>query len=197
MTATVPVADWAVETLSTVAAHICATYHITTRDELELLALLAKNALAEHGDGHPELAKVLVLVHELTNDMLPHMLKEEQVLFPYVTQLELANADGTPAPVPFFGTEKKPVRMMMLEHDRVEALLAELRAVTNAYALPGGVCFNLRELYRRLKAFEELTHEHIHIENDVYFPRAVLLEEEIGHAPQFGGDCHGGSWCGH
>lgn len=182
--------DWTKESLAGIALHICDTYHRYTREELETLRPLAEKVFGVHGSRHDELAAVLATLHDLTNDMLPHMLKEEQVLFPYVGQLEEAAESDAPAPTPFFGTVKNPVRMMMLEHDRVGELLARLRGITDGYTLPPDACFSYRELYRRLAEFESRTHEHIHIENNVYFPRAVALEEVAGSAPAFatGGD---------
>ena len=177
--------DWSTEPLGVVSAHVVTTYHQYTREELATLAPLAAKVLSVHGDRRPELAEVVTLVRELTSDMLPHMLKEEQILFPYVTQLEDATLKGGPAPTPFFSTVKNPVRMMMLEHDRVGDLLAKLRAVTNDYTPPQSACFSYRELYRRLEEFELRTHEHIHIENNVYFPRAVGLEERAGSPAEF------------
>jgi regulator of cell morphogenesis and NO signaling len=164
--------NWSEETLTGIGAFICETYHRYTREELQTLAPLAAKVLGVHGQRRPELVAVSGLITDLSNDMLPHMLKEEQVLFPYVEQME-AGED----PVPFFGTVKNPVRMMMMEHDRVGELLAALRRVTDGYVPPESACFSYRELYRRLAGFEQRTHEHIHLENNVYFPRAVELEE--------------------
>jgi regulator of cell morphogenesis and NO signaling len=128
---------------------------------------------------------VVALLRDLTGDMLPHMLKEEQILFPYVNQLDQGDA-----PTPFFGTVKNPVRMMMLEHDRVGEILAKLRVVTDGYTPPESACFSYRELYRRLAELELRTHEHIHVENNIYFPRAVALEESAGQPAAFGeGGC--------
>jgi regulator of cell morphogenesis and NO signaling len=190
--------DWAGDTLASMASKIVATYHTYTREELQTIAPIANKVLSVHGDRRPELAEVVSLVGELTGDLLPHMLKEEQVLFPYVEQLEEAAAGERPAPTPFFGTVKNPVRMMMLEHDRVGELLARLRTVTDDYTPPESACFSYRELYRRLAELELRTHEHVHIENNIYFPRAVALEEKAGSAATFefaGGAC--GSSCGH
>jgi regulator of cell morphogenesis and NO signaling len=164
--------NWSEDTLTGIGAFICETYHRYTREELQTLAPLAAKVLGVHGQRRPELVAVSGLITDLSNDMLPHMLKEEQVLFPYVEQME-AGED----PVPFFGTVKNPVRMMMMEHDRVGELLAALRRVTDGYVPPESACFSYRELYRRLAGFEQRTHEHIHLENNVYFPRAVELEE--------------------
>lgn len=170
--------DWTGNTLTTMAAEIVATYHTFTREELATIQPISEKVLSVHGQRRPELAEVVSLIRELTADLLPHMLKEEQVLFPYVDQLEdAANGQGV-APTPFFGTVKNPVRMMMIEHERVGELLARLREITAGYAPPVDACFSYRELYRRLTELERRTHEHIHVENNLYFPRAVALEEQ-------------------
>src|SRR5215203_5572444 len=142
--------DWSFDTLSTMATDIVSTYHTYTRQELETLDPLARKVLGVHGERRAELAEVVALIDALRDDMLPHMLKEEQVLFPYVTEMEQAIEGKRTAPTPFFGTVKNPVRKMMAEHDRVGELLATLRTVTTDYALPEDACFSYRELYRRL-----------------------------------------------
>jgi regulator of cell morphogenesis and NO signaling len=187
--------DWRGDTLKTMASKIVKMYHDYTREELATLIPLATKVQGVHGERRPELEDVKELVQALAGDMLPHMLKEEQILFPYVGQLEAGDA-----PTPFFGTVKNPVRMMMLEHDRVGELLATLREVTGDYEIPDGACFSYRELYRRLAEFEARTHEHIHIENNLFFPRAVALEEKSGNAttfaaPEGAGGC--GAGCNH
>jgi regulator of cell morphogenesis and NO signaling len=190
--------DWAGDALPAMAANIVAIYHTYTREELQTLAPLADKVLSVHGERRPELAEVVSLLRELTSDMVPHMLKEEQVLFPYVEQLAEAAAGDRPAPAPFFGTVKNPVRMMMLEHDRVGELLASLRTVTGEFTPPESACFSYRELYRRLTELEQKTHEHVHLENNLYFPRAIALEEKSGAESTIafqGGAC--GSTCGH
>jgi regulator of cell morphogenesis and NO signaling len=181
--------DWSADTLTSIAEHIVVTYHGFTREELATFQPLAAKVHSVHGDRRPELAEVVSLVQAVTSDMLPHMLKEEQVLFPYVTQMEQAAVAHRAAPTPFFGTVKNPVRMMMLEHDRVGELLVALRKVTDDYTPPESACFSYRELYRRLAEFEKLTHEHIHVENNLYFPRAVELEERAGQPNTFAEGC--------
>ena len=190
--------EWAAESLQWIATHIVDTYHRYTREELETVLPLANKVFGVHGIRHRELERVLETVIELGNDLIPHMLKEEQVLFPFVDRLEQAVEGGTPAPTPFFGTVKHPVKMMMLEHDRVGELLARLRSLTDGYTVPADACFSYRELYRRLAELEQKTHEHVHVENNVYFPRAVELEERAGGAAETGftpGSC--GAGCNH
>ena len=187
--------DWSLDTLSTMAKDIVSTYHAYTREELQTLDPLARKVLGVHGHRRAELAEVVALLDALRDDMLPHMLKEEQVLFPYVTEMEQAIEGKRSAPTPFFGTVKNPVRKMMAEHDRVGELLASLRSVTSDYAPPEDACFSYRELYRRFAELESRTHEHIHIENNLYFPRAIALEDRAGQPGAFGDTC--GSGCGH
>ena len=196
--ATIPDAasrDWSSDTLAATAARIVATYHAYTREELQTITPIAAKVLSVHGERRPELAEVVSLVAELTTDLLPHMLKEEQVLFPYVDQLEEAANGKRVAPTPFFGTVKNPVRMMMIEHDRVGELLARLRLITDDYTPPESACFSYRELYRRLTDLELRTHEHIHVENNIYFPAAVALEDRAGQPNTFSDGC--GHGCNH
>lgn len=181
--------DWSFDTLTTMAADIVSMYHAYTREELQTLEPLAQKVLGVHGDRRAELKHVLSLICAVRDDMLPHMLKEEQVLFPYVTQMEEAANAHQAAPTPFFGTVKNPVRKMMAEHDRVGELLAHLREVTADYTPPESACFSYRELYRRLSELEQRTHEHIHIENNLYFPRAIALEDRAGQPAAFVDAC--------
>jgi regulator of cell morphogenesis and NO signaling len=111
------------------------------------------------------------------------MLKEEQVLFPYIARMEEATVEGRPVPPPFFGTVQNPVRMMMLEHDAAGALLRTLRATTGDYTPPADACISYQTLYQTLSGFEADLHQHIHLENNLLFPRAIEMEE--GAAPEF------------
>ncbi|HEU5161643.1 MAG TPA: iron-sulfur cluster repair di-iron protein [Thermoanaerobaculia bacterium] len=189
--------DWSKESLADLARFIIEAYHNYTREELDTVLALAEKVRGVHGHRHAEVVRVHELVQALAGDMRPHMLKEEQVLFPYVDQLEKAAAIGGPAPTPFFGTVKNPVRMMMLEHDAVGGLLRDLRATTTDYSVPDDGCFSYRELYRRLAELETRTHEHIHLENNVYFPSAVAMEDCAGDpATAMAGAVHGHGPCG-
>ena len=162
------------------------THHAYTRDTLETVRLLADKVANRHGAHHPEVIEVRGIVGQMIDDLLPHMLKEEQVLFPYIQGLEIASEHGDPAPVPFFGTVKNPIRMMMSEHEAVGDLLVLLRGVTAEYALPADACLSYRALYERLAELEDDLHRHIHVENNLLFPRAAQLEETAGSSPAFG-----------
>ena len=103
-------------------------------------------------------------------------MKEEQVLFPYVVRMEESVLAGEPAPPAMFGTVMNPVRMMMQEHDGAGDALRSLRAITRDYTVPEDACVSYRTLYQALQGFEADLHQHIHLENNILFPRAVAME---------------------
>ena len=162
-------------TLAELIDYIVDKHHTFTRDEMERITALAEKVASKHGENHPELIHVRTLFGQLCDDLRPHMFKEEMILFPYVKQLESAAAAGRPAPYAPFGTVGNPVRMMMLEHDTAGEILRELRRATADYAAPGDGCISYQTLYRALEEFEKDLHQHIHLENNVLFPRAVGL----------------------
>jgi regulator of cell morphogenesis and NO signaling len=158
-------------------AYIVQTHHVYTREALSRLDGLAQKVLRVHGREHPELQRVAMLVEQLYEELIPHMLKEENVLFPYVTDL----ARGTATPPPF-GTVVNPVRMMHFEHERVGAMLEELEHVTGRYTPPAGACGSWGALYAGLKELQADVHVHVHLENHVLFPAALALERQLSSA---------------
>jgi regulator of cell morphogenesis and NO signaling len=146
-------------------------HHAFERAELTRLMPLALKVERVHGMHHPELATVRGLVQALEDDLLPHMVKEERVLFPYVESL----AQGAWQP-PAFGSVANPIRMMNVEHEQVGAILAALRAVTNEYRPPSDACGSYNALYAGIGELSADIHEHVHRENFVLFPLAERLE---------------------
>jgi regulator of cell morphogenesis and NO signaling len=162
--------------LSQLMEHIVNVHHFFTKQEVDRLDALAEKVFLAHGSNHPELAQVKNLVIDLGVDLRPHMMKEERVLFPYITSLEESASHHLHPTSPPFGTVQNPVRMMMNEHDAVGELLVKLREVTNNYTVPAAGCFSYQTLYHALEALEEDLHQHIHLENNILFPRAVAME---------------------
>ncbi len=167
---------WKNESLSDLIAHITSTHHAFVRQECPRIDTLAAKVLAAHGNNHPELLNVQHLFSGLASELSVHLMKEEQVLFPYVIRLEEAIVAGEPAPPATFGTVVNPVRMMMQEHDGAGDKLKQLRGITKDYAVPADACVSYAELYKALQAFEADLHQHIHLENNILFPRAVAME---------------------
>jgi regulator of cell morphogenesis and NO signaling len=156
--------------------HIVNKHHVFTKGEMLRLEALTTKVESVHGENHPELRQVSILFKTLCNDLSPHMFKEEQVLFPYIVELERASTEKRTAPFAPFGTVNNPVRMMMREHDAAGEILRELRKVTSDYAVPTDVCISYKTLYESLEAFEKDLHQHIHLENNILFPGAIALE---------------------
>jgi len=166
-------------TMSELIDHILEKHHTFTREEMERITALADKVATKHGGNHPELLKVRDLFARLCEDLRPHMFKEEMILFPYIKQSERASAAGGTAPYAPFGTVANPVRVMMLEHDTAGGILRELRAASCDYSAPADGCISYRTLYGALEEFEADLHQHIHLENNVLFPRAAELEQEM------------------
>ena len=140
------------------------------------MRLLIEKVNNAHGQNHPELARLRSLFATLSAELEPHMVKEERVLFPYVVQMEDAMRRERTHPYPPFGTVANPVRMMMLEHETAGQLLREMREVTGNYAIPPDACISYQTLYEALDGFEKDLHQHIHLENNILFPRSVEME---------------------
>lgn len=157
-------------------AHILDTHHVFTRSEMERLEALIQKVIGAHAPNHPELVKVGELFQQLCADLKPHMFKEEQILFPYILELERAVLQNQRRPFAPFGTVENPIRVMMNEHDTAGEILRELRAVTTDYSVPSDACISYQTLYRSLEGFEKDLHQHIHLENNILFPKAVELE---------------------
>lgn len=163
--------------LAELITHIVDSHHVFTKSEMDRLEALTEKVIGAHGGNHPELVRVGELFQTLCADLKPHMFKEERVLFPYIAAMEQAAAQNQPRPFAPFGTVNNPVRMMMMEHDTAGEILRELRALTSDYKVPPDACISYQTLYQALEAFEKDLHQHIHLENNLLFPKAVNLEE--------------------
>jgi regulator of cell morphogenesis and NO signaling len=141
---------------------------------------LADKVVGAHGANHPELLALRDLMRQLFADLRPHMFKEEQILFPFMITLEKSSQKNRPAPFAPFGTVQNPVRMMLTEHDTAGDLLRDMRKVSSDYAVPADACMSFKTLYEALEAFEQDLHQHIHLENNLLFPKAIELEAMLG-----------------
>ena len=168
--------DWQHQLLADLIAHIKSTHHVFVREESSRIQALAAKVVGVHGKNHPELLPVQEVFSDLAAELSVHLMKEEQVLFPYMIRMEESALAGEPAPPATFGTVVNPVRMMMQEHDGAGDALRALRTITNDYRVPEDACISYRTLYQALQGFEADLHQHIHLENNILFPRAVAME---------------------
>jgi regulator of cell morphogenesis and NO signaling len=170
--------DWKSEPLSDLIDHIVETHHAYTREELDRLDPLLAKVCSVHGQRHPELLRIQQLFGGLSQELAMHMMKEEQVLFPYVRRMEEAVLERRTIIPPMFGTVRNPVQMMIHEHDSAGQALHEMRKVSTGYTAPKDGCVSFQTLYRALDEFERDLHQHIHLENNILFPRAVEMEQK-------------------
>jgi regulator of cell morphogenesis and NO signaling len=168
--------SWSSAPLAELTRHIVEQHHRYVRGSIPRLRTLAAKVRAKHAANHPELAEIERLFIALGLDMTMHMQKEEMILFPYIEALERSRSGGETLEQPFFQTVRNPVQAMMNEHDAAGGLLRALREASHGYAAPEDACASYRELYKSLEGFEADMHTHVHLENNILFPRALEME---------------------
>ncbi len=175
-----PTRDWQKEPLSALIDHINSTHHKFVREETVRLTALLDKVCGVHGKNHPELLEIRSTFRGLAEELAMHMMKEERVLFPYAERMEEAVMQKDPVMPPPFGTVRNPVSMMMHEHDSAGSALRALRKASNGFQAPADGCVSYRTLYAALEGFEADLHQHIHLENNILFPRAIAMERASG-----------------
>jgi regulator of cell morphogenesis and NO signaling len=167
--------DWPRKPMEELVAHIVGTHHSYVKRELPRLAVLAQKVVNRHGETHAELPVIQSLLAQLDEELTQHLVKEEAILFPYIVSLERAGASGV-VPSSCFGTVANPIRMMTQEHDAAGALLAQMRHLSQNFTTPPNACPTYQAFYDGLREFEQDLHQHIHLENNILFPRAITAE---------------------
>lgn len=170
-------ADWSQEPLASLMNYIVQRHHTFCRQQISRLEPLLAKVSQAHGRNHPELHLLRSLFSGLSKELLLHLGKEEQSLFPCIARMEESLTQVKSFPQPPFGTVQNPLRMMALEHDNAGAALHEMRNLSGEYRLPPDGCDGYRVLYEGLRAFESDMHQHVHLENNILFPRAVALAD--------------------
>ncbi len=170
--------NWQIEPLADLIAHIRSTHHKYTREEMARLVPLLDKVCSVHGKNHAELQTVRSSFQNLVQELTTHMMKEERVLFPYIVRMEEAVIQKEPILPPPFGSVQNPVSMMEHEHDSAGNTLRAMREASSDYTAPGDACVSYQTLYRALADFEADLHQHIHLENNILFPRAIAMEKK-------------------
>ena len=168
--------DWNSGELGALIEHIVGTHHNYVKSEVPRLDALIAKVCGVHGKNHPELLEAQSVFRALGAELSTHLMKEENILFPYINRMEETVLSGQPSPRPPFGSVGNPIHMMLMEHDSAGEALRELRRLTNDYAAPADACISYQTLYRALLEFEADLHQHIHLENNILFPRAIAME---------------------
>lgn len=171
--------DWTKAPLTELARHIVSAHHNYLRTELPRLSAMTARVAEVHGDRAPEVVEIDKVFTGLRRELEDHMGKEEQILFPWVEQMEKsASKTG-----PFQASVAQPIQCMEHEHEQAGAALEKLAELTGGYQPPMDACNTWRVLYASLDTFERDMHVHIHKENSILFPRAIELEKGA-NAPQ-------------
>lgn len=171
-----PQEDWRNKSLTELAQYIVEKHHAFTRAEINRFAQLLAKVVSAHGQDHPELVRVQTAFASLAEELREHMRKEEELLFPYIAQMEEAARMKKRAPEPMFGSVQNPVAVMIMEHEASGQALDRIREATSGYSVPSDGGANYRSLYEALPLFAADLHQHIHLENNILFPRAIELE---------------------
>jgi regulator of cell morphogenesis and NO signaling len=172
-------AQWAAAPLADLTRHIQDHHHQYVRDSIPRIRTLLSKVRERHAANHPEIGRIEGLFSEVAREMLMHMQKEEHVLFPYIDAVERSANGNGPLEPPFFQTVKNPIHMMMREHDAAGELVRQIRVASSEYKPPTDACTTFRATYQELQQFEEDLHLHVHLENNILFPRAVELEARV------------------
>jgi regulator of cell morphogenesis and NO signaling len=170
---------WTSAPLAELTKHIREVHHRYVRESINRAGALLVKVKTKHGENHPEIAEVQKLFGEVGKEMVMHMQKEEQILFPYIDALERSANGNGPLEPPFFETVKNPIHAMMKEHDSAGDLVERIRKATGEYTPPADACTSYKALYQELREFEADLHQHVHLENNILFPRAVEMEDAV------------------
>jgi len=168
-----PEVDLTALSLTELVEHIERLHHAYLHTELPRLEAMVTKVAKVHGNKEPRLAQVRDLFLALSAELATHMMKEEQVLFPMIRQLEAS------VTLPQFhcGSVANPIHRTEFEHDEAGPALAQLRQLTDDYTPPEWACNTYRALLDALAYFEQDMHQHVHKENNVLFPQAIVLEQ--------------------
>jgi len=156
--------------------YIIQTHHKYVLENIPLIFQYAKKVAKVHGHHYTETIKIRDLFRSLAEELTAHLQKEEHILFPFIKRMVRAKKEGLPMPSPPFGTVRNPISMMEKEHENAGGIFKEIAELTNNYLSPKGACNTFRVLYAKLKEFQEDLHQHIHLENNILFPKAIGLE---------------------
>jgi regulator of cell morphogenesis and NO signaling len=171
-----PYNDWSLDFL---ADYIVNTHHSYVKKTIPDLRSYAAKVAKVHGDHHPELITINKLAEEICDEMSTHMVKEETVLFPYVKQLVAFKNNGNGnGQFGNFETIQTPINMMEMEHELVGKDMEEIRNLSKNFSVPEDGCASYSFLFKTLEEFERDLHIHIHLENNILFPKAVELEKK-------------------
>jgi len=154
-------------------------HHRYIEEKTPALILFLNKLCKVHGERHPELFEINTLFTHSAEDLASHLRKEELILFPFIRKMADAKIKQHYLEMPKFGSVKNPVSMMKEEHDAEGERFGEIAVLTNNYNPPADACNTYKVTFAMLQEFENDLHTHIHIENNILFPKAIQLEKSF------------------
>jgi regulator of cell morphogenesis and NO signaling len=174
-----PAVDYDSWPLDLLADYIEKVHHRYVADQIPVIQGYLEKVCNAHGKKNPELFEIRALFADCAGELTAHMKKEELMLFPFIRKMVQARQSGVSNLSAPFGTVQHPVRVMMHEHDTEGERFRKIAALSDQYTAPEGSCATYRLTMSLLKAFEDDLHVHIHLENNILFPKAIALEQEL------------------
>lgn len=171
-----PYNDWS---MSFLADYIVNTHHSYVKKILPDLEAYADKVARVHGKQHPELLEINQLVKDVCNELAPHMIKEESILFPFIKQLDTNDSSAAFQQHHAFKSVESPIDMMEHEHEIVGRKMEEIRELSKNYTVPDDGCASYSFLFKSLDEFEKDLHIHVHLENNILFPKALAKEKTL------------------
>jgi len=168
--------------LDLLADYVEKTHHRYVEEKTPVLQAFLDKLCKVHGGRHPELFEIRDLFEASARDLGAHLKKEELILFPFIKNMVQAQISGNVIQQPPFGTVENPVNMMKHEHTVEGERLRKIAELTDEYNPPADACNTYRVTFSMLQDFENDLHKHIHLENNIIFPKAIRLEKEFSEA---------------
>lgn len=165
--------------LDLLADYIEKKHHRYVEEKIQEIKPYLDKICKVHGDHHPELYEINQLFNDSAGELAMHMKKEELILFPAVRRMVKSQMQKTTPEKPQFGSINNPIQMMMHEHNNEGERFRQIEALSNKYNPPQDACNTYRVTFAMLKEFEEDLHLHIHLENNILFPKSLELEKAI------------------
>lgn len=165
--------------LDVLADYVEQTHHTYVAEKTQVLLPLLNKISKVHGEKHPELFDITQLFIESSHELAAHMKKEELILFPFIRKMATAKRNNQPLKKPHFGTVDNPIEFMMHEHDQEGERFRKIAELSNQYIPPTDGCISYQTAFKMLEDFEKDLHKHIHLENNILFPNAQLMEKQF------------------
>jgi len=165
--------------LGFLADYIINTHHQYVKENIPFISDLANKVAKVHGEAHPEVIEVARIFNKIGKDLSLHLMKEENLVFPFIKELVIEKKSGISFPSLSFDDMNTPVQILEMEHELAGEDMSTIRTLTDQYALPEDACTSYTILYKKLQEFENDLFNHVHLENNILFPKAIQLEKEL------------------